>query len=169
MTNKIFLSLMFATSAALAQAPDTTPAYRLEFNIKELEGGKVISSRQYSVNTAVDKRNLKTSLRTGSKVPIPFGEAGQTTYLDVGVNIDCFEPQVKGQQMSFTMTAEVSSIAQDTSAPRTAPFVRQNRWSSEVVLPIQKPTIVFSSDDLTTKRQMQMEVTAVPLMPPLPK
>jgi hypothetical protein len=30
-------------------------------------------------------------------------------------------------------------------------------------VPIRKPTVIFSSDDTTTKHQMQVELTATPI------
>ena len=47
--------------------------------------------------------------------------------------------------------------------PGSAPMIRQNRWTSNVVVPLKKPTVIFSSDDLTTKHQMQLELTATPI------
>jgi hypothetical protein len=44
-----------------------------------------------------------------------------------------------------------------------APVIRQNRWSSNVVVPLKKPTLIFASDDATSKRQMQLELTAAPV------
>jgi hypothetical protein len=32
-----------------------------------------------------------------------------------------------------------------------------------VIVPLKKPTVIFSSDDLTTKHQMQLELTATPI------
>jgi hypothetical protein len=39
-------------------------------------------------------------------------------------------------------------------------LIRQTKWSSNVIVPIGKPTVIFSSDDATTKGQMQLELTA---------
>jgi len=35
-------------------------------------------------------------------------------------------------------------------------------WSSNVIVPIGKPTVIFSSDDVTTKGQMQLELSSSP-------
>jgi hypothetical protein len=32
-----------------------------------------------------------------------------------------------------------------------------------VIVPLKKPTVVFSSDDVASKRQMQLELTATPI------
>jgi hypothetical protein len=59
------------------------------------------------------------------------------------------------------VTAEVSSAAETTDAP--APVIRQVKWNSPVIVPLRKPTIIFSSDDPSSKRQMQLELTAIPI------
>jgi len=56
-------------------------------------------------------------------------------------------------------------LPSESAAPASAgtqlpPTIRQNRWSSSVVVPLSKPTVIFSSDDLTSKRQFQLELTA---------
>jgi hypothetical protein len=43
------------------------------------------------------------------------------------------------------------------------PVTRQNQWRSAVVIPVKKPTVVFSSDDVSSKRQLQLELTATPV------
>jgi hypothetical protein len=69
--------------------------------------------------------------------------------------------------MSLVLVADISSVVQEPaspSAPMRPPVVRQNKWNSGVIVPLKKPTVVFSSDDLTTKRQMQVELTATPIL-----
>jgi hypothetical protein len=43
------------------------------------------------------------------------------------------------------------------------PTVRQNVWQSDVVVPLKKPTLLFASENLDAKTQMQVEVTATPI------
>jgi hypothetical protein len=38
--------------------------------------------------------------------------------------------------------------------------IRQNTWVGPVVIPVGKPTVVFSSDALESKGGMQVSVTA---------
>ncbi len=44
------------------------------------------------------------------------------------------------------------------------PTIRQNRWTSVTIVPLKKPTLLFSSDDPMSKRQMQLELTVTPIM-----
>jgi hypothetical protein len=59
------------------------------------------------------------------------------------------------------VAAEVSSAAETPDAP--APVIRQVKWNSPVIVPLGKPTVIFSSDDPSSKRQMQLELTARPI------
>lgn len=166
-----------ALATAFAQNPEpaknTEPAkfYRLDFVVKEVEGGKVLNARAYSIITAGDARET-ASLRTGTKIPVVTGSTLQSfQYIDVGVNIDCRSIREVQRDLSLYVSAEVSSVpsesAQATTAVTTAiapaPAVRQNRWSSWVILPLKRPTLIFSSDDLASKRQMQVELTVTPI------
>lgn len=168
---------MFRTLALIAVlaspvhtiAQDTAPAkfFRLDFLVKEMEGSKTVNSRAYSTLVSTDTTPfVKASIRTGSKVPVQ-NTAGQFTYVEVGVNIDCERVKLEDQQLSLSVTAEISSVLQEpppNSGPGIVqPTIRQNKWSSPVLIPLRKSTILFSADDLTTKRQMQLEVTATPV------
>ena len=82
-------------------------------------------------------------------------------YIELGVNIDCINVEEVDGELSMHLTTEVTSALTDPAT--TPPVIRTNRWSATVVLPVKKPTVVFSSDDLTTKRQMQAELTATPI------
>jgi 3-deoxy-D-manno-octulosonic acid (KDO) 8-phosphate synthase len=106
-------------------------------------------------------------IRAGSKVPYSNADGSQYSYLDLGVSIDCYHVTEMHDTMSLVIKADVSSIVQEpapSSAVMRQPVVRQNQWQAGVVVPIKKPTVVFSSDDLTTKRQMQVELTATPIL-----
>ncbi|NUQ27940.1 MAG: hypothetical protein HOQ35_05440 [Acidobacteriaceae bacterium] len=162
----------YAQETEAKEAASSAPSARhlLKFVVKELEGGKVINSREYSMYLAgLSKETAGTSsIRTGSKVPIPSGvyKEGsipmQYTYIDVGVNIDIRGDRVEDGKLYCFIKAEITSI--DTSAnsensvfPRV---VRQNSWSSPVFAPLGKPITLFSSDDAASKRTMQLELTA---------
>jgi hypothetical protein len=88
----------------------------------------------------------------------------------VGVNIDCRSIKEAQRDLSLYVAAEISSLPsepdqQPTTAATTrmAPAVRQNRWSSWVIVPLKRPTLIFSSDDPTSKRQMQVDLTVAPI------
>lgn len=164
--------LAMASSAGLAQAPEkaaeTQKFYKLEFTIKEVEAGKVLDSRSYSVIAAQDAKGNRVSIRAGTKIPVNAG--GNFSFWDIGVNIDCqVMAEVEGR-LSLSVNADISSTptaaetaGQAAGGANGPPAIRQNRWVSVVTIPLRKPALVFASDDMVSKRQMQMDVTATPV------
>ena len=129
----------------------------------------MLNSRAYSMMAAGDARET-ASMRTGTKVPVAMGSTGTSfQYIDVGVNIDCRSIKEMQHDLSLYVSAEISSLPSEPAQPTTtaaigaAPAVRQNRWSSWVILPLKRSTLIFSSDDLASKRQMQVELTVTPI------
>lgn len=143
--------------------------YHLDFVVKELEGGKVINSREYGMsiataeNPAMDAFNQR-SIRTGTKVPVQ-SEPGKVNYLDVGVSIDCKKVVETAGKLAMEVSAEVSSVAdpEGSSAARGLPMIVQNRWNSQVMVALGRPTVLFSSDEVTSKRVVELELTATEL------
>jgi hypothetical protein len=167
MLNRTYLlTLALLGGTCLAQTPQSAKEpprfYKLDFVVKELDGTRVVNSRSYST-TASDEEHSGCAIRTGSKVPVGPPGASATTAVDVGVSIDCRSIKEVRNELSITVTADITSMAQDSTAAAAYPVIRQNRWSSTVVVPIKKPAVIFSSDDTTTKRQIQVELTATPI------
>jgi hypothetical protein len=154
------LALLVCLGAASFAQNTDVKFYKLDFVVKEIEGGKAVNTRTYSTNASSDK-NSAAVIRAGNRIPVS-NPSGQFNFIDVGVNIDARNIQELGSDIGMTIQAELST-AQPQEAPNTPMVVRQNRWSSQVILPLKKPTVIFSSDDLNTKRQMQLEVTATPI------
>jgi hypothetical protein len=158
------IALMMA-GTCLAQTPTPTPSkyYKLDFVLREVETGKVLSSHAYSM-LAPNSPN-SSSIRTGSKIPVPVTGSSSFTYVDVGVSIDCNNLHEVEGGIGVSVSADVSTIPQESldSHSSGAPTIRQNKWRSEVLIPLRAPTVIFSSDDLTSRRVMLLEVTATPV------
>jgi hypothetical protein len=75
------------------------------------------------------------------------------------VNIDCRAAKEIQGDLALNVSAEISTA---TTAQKQ-PLIRQTKWSSNVILPLGKPTVIFSSDDVASKGQMQLELTATPV------
>ena len=141
--------------------------FHLDFVVKELEAGKTINSRAYTMTVSTD--GGRTSVRSGNKVPVPTEQRHgpgapnntQFTYVDVGTNIDCWNSKEMQGQLTLWVIAEVSSAADAPDAP--GPVIRQVKWNAPVIVPLRKATVIFSSDDPSSKRQMQLELTASPI------
>lgn len=165
--------------------PETaqTPAspvryYHLDFAVRELgEDGKPVNSRSYFATVSTGRNTSSTNIRAGSKIPIATGAymAGnqqpnlQFQYQDVGVNIDIGPDRTEeiGSRLALFLTMEISSLASSAhlGGPNGVeqPVIRQNRWRGPVLIPIGKPTTVFSSEYTDSKGSMQVVVTATPL------
>jgi hypothetical protein len=159
-------STLFGNSC-FAQAQEAKPEepakyLRLDFTIKELDNGKVATSRTYSTISSAGSGG-SCSIRTGEKIPIQT-DKGAITYLDVGVNIDCNSLRIVGNQLTLHITADITSQAPDASkGPDASPVIRQNRWNSSAIVPLGKATTLFSFDGTATKRQTQLELAATPI------
>jgi len=156
--------MAFAQTPAAPKEPPKF--YKLEFVFHEVDGGKVLNSRSYSAIASAGGDVL--TIRAGGRVPISSGGT-QFTYYDLGVNIDCraITEVPRDQALSLTVTADISSIPTEAGSPvgppPPAPTIRQTKWSSGVIVPLKKPTLLFASDDLMSKRQVQLELTATPI------
>ncbi|MFY9936661.1 MAG: hypothetical protein WAK33_07320 [Silvibacterium sp.] len=144
-----------------AQAPEAH-FYHLDFVVKELgDEGKVVNSRTYLTTISTEGMS---SVRTGTKIPLRTNDKGEINYIDVGINIDCQRVHEAAEGLAMQISAEISSLATPIGTGNTpTPIIRQNRWQSATVLPIGKPSVVFSSDNLENKGKMQVEVTATPM------
>jgi hypothetical protein len=159
------LILVAAPTSTFAQQ-DSKPAespthyYRLSFSVQEVgETGKVINSRVYVTSIATEKGAPTAQIRTGDKFPLETDNKGNLQYIDVGVNIDCMRALEVSGKLAVQINADISNTTKATD-PTAPPVIRANRWSAMVLVPIAKPTIIFSSDNLQDKGKLQMELTA---------
>ena len=154
------LALTMAAGACLGEEPAVQAKfYKLEFVMKEAAGTKILNSR--TCTTMVSTGTPKLEIRSGSKIPYAVSPTN-IQQIDVGVSIDLFRIKEDGDRLSFAIVTEVSSVA-EAIAGQTNPTIRQNKWTSEVIVPLKKATLLFSSDNLDAKTQLQVEVTATPI------
>jgi hypothetical protein len=142
--------------------------YRLNLTVEQTnDAGQVTNTRSYVAT--VETGGGAQEIRTGSKVPVETGTANGNTqfqYIDVGVMIDVKNVRDVGEKLGFTLVTEVSSVAPGANASSGMnpapgePIIRSDKWNSNVLIPIGKPTVVFSADNLEDKGKMQVEVTA---------
>ena len=131
-------------------------AIHLEFSVNELEDGKKINVRHYSMNlTAGSSKDLKI----GTRVPVE-AEQGKFQYLDIGTSIHA---RIYGKEDAplLDVQAEVTNLAvADQGGHGGQPIVRQMIISGSTILIYDKPMVVGAVDDPNSKRQYQLEVTA---------
>lgn len=150
-----------AESSKAVESP--THYYHLDFVIQELGAdAKPVNSRSFSTTVSTGSATQNASIRTGSRIPIATELAGANTqfqYIDIGINLDIQNAREIGSQLMLKVVAEVSrSSSLDPTLHQ--PIIRHNSWNAPVLIPIGKPTIAFSSDELDTKGSMQIVVTA---------
>jgi hypothetical protein len=165
-----FLIAALMAGTCLAQAEKSKEQqqkfYHLDFVVKEVADGKVINARNYSIIISTGRSGPGDSIRTGNKVPAQTGNPSPNAYdyIDVGVNIDCRDAREVESQLALNVAAELSNLAPgQTATSGSLPLLRQNKWRSDVILPLRKPTVIFSSDDPTSTHRMQVELTATPI------
>lgn len=139
--------------------------YRLDFSLNEVEDGKVINTRHYSMNLTQGESN---EIKIGTRVPVATGGGSATAiqyqYLDVGTRIDA-RLGALGEDTKLHVNSDVSNL--DTTPERTgpvaAPIIRQIKIEGSTLLVVGKPILIGSVDDPNSKRQFQLEVTVTKL------
>jgi hypothetical protein len=139
--------------------------YRLDFSINEIEDGKKINSRQYSMNLATNDGN---EIKIGTRIPVESKE-GEFQYLDVGTSLFARIGETRGQS-ELTVRAEISNFAMPESSlekhesrPDLHPIIRQLKMGGSVLMPLPKTIVIGSADDPNSKREFQLEVTVTKL------
>ena len=137
--------------------------YKLDYVLKESDEAKVVNQRSFVVSGSTGDVNMAaryaSRLRAGSRFPVRDNE-GKTNYIDVGVNIDNQLEEVP-EGLAMDVTAEISSVATET-ANSNAPVIRQVKTNAQAVVPLNKPYVLFTVDDPSSRHRFELEVTAVP-------
>jgi hypothetical protein len=158
-------ALCLAASASRAQE-STKPlaearekpinAYRLDFLVNEVEDGKKINSRQYSMNlNSGDFGQVKIGTRVAVEA-----KQGEFQYLDVGTSIKA-RGREQDNSLLLDFWCDISNFAlpgQENS--NTHPALRQLQINGNTIVLLGKSMVVGSVDDPNSKREFQLEVTA---------
>jgi hypothetical protein len=147
----------------------TRPAsvYRLDFVVRELENGKALNSRSYSLS---ERSGELGNLRVGTSVPIGSMESGDykgVQYQDVGISIDCRPEERNGGDVVLLNTGfESSSVVAPEEATQkygpsgpVPPIFRRVRFRGNSLVALGKPTVISTLDDVTSNRRYEVEVT----------
>jgi len=147
-------------SATANEREKTVHSYRVDFSVNELEDGKKINSRQYSLNLNADD---STEMKIGTRVPVE-PKQGEFQYLDVGTSIWCRIGD-RSDSVPLTVRAEISNFAipEQESGQVSRPAIRQLKINASTVALLGKQMVVGSVDDPNSKRQFQLEVTVTRL------
>jgi hypothetical protein len=169
----VLLTMMFLLGLSVAQDKkiETRPAYKFVITISELDGGKRSNSRQYTV---ISRELEQAQLKTGNRLPIATGSFGggvnpnpsmvntQYQYIDTGVLMDLRFTE-RESTLDLDLNIEVSGVVQpdvQTESTRTNPVFRSAVQRTKPVITPGKPTVVTVLDDVSTKKQLEIEVLA---------
>lgn len=145
--------------------------YRLDFSFNELENGKQMNSRHYSMNITAGSAD---EVKIGTRVPIGAAETSpapaQFQYLDLGTSIwavlrDASEElqlEVRSE-ISWTKHEDVDVDPRPPHTTFTPPIISQIKINGSTLVVTGKPLIIGSVDDPYSNRQFQLEVTATKL------
>lgn len=173
----VIATLMLATTVMPATGQDSTPSkhaseasepghsYRLDFTISEIEEGKKINSRQYSMSLNAGDQN---EIKIGTRVPVEVKQ-GEIQYLDVGTSIWCrlrdrADVSWLSNDVMLNVRSDLSNFAiPDQQGASMRPAIRQVKIDSSVIATVGKQTAVGSADDPNSKRQFQLDVMVTKL------
>lgn len=155
--------------ALIAQEKSTaapTAHYKLTYRLLEVGAdGKIANSRTYVTLIGTGQgENEPAKIRAGDRFPIPINKSGGGTeiqYQDVGIDIDTLHPQIQDRELSLHVTAASSSVGKPIPVGiPNVPVFRETRWESNVVVALDKPTLIFSSENVTDTGKLELELTA---------
>jgi hypothetical protein len=159
--------LICASSASAQDKPATAPAasatpkhyYRLNYVLKESDEGKVINQRSFVMSASTEGTSWR-SMRAGTRLPLGGANPKDVNYIDVGVNIDT-RIQDSGEGLAMDVTTDISSAGTENNSG-APPVIRQVKVRSEALVPVGKPTTLFTADDPASRHRFELEVTATP-------
>ena len=90
-----FMLVLMASALAQDAKPDSTKlrwddqrlSYKLEFVLKQMDKGKVVSTHKYLMSALSHVGNAE--IRTGNRVPVDLGGDKGINYIDIGLQPRC--------------------------------------------------------------------------------
>lgn len=142
-------------TSAKKEAPPDFSIYRVSYRVNEVEDGKTVNSRSYTLMTQVGNR---ASTRIGSQVPYSTGKDVQ--YQNVGMNIDC-ELLKQGGNLLVSTRLNMNTVAGKEMMPSGAqnPVFGTFQVQDVTSATIGKAAFVGSIDDVASNRHYLIEVT----------
>src|SRR6266566_8046081 len=86
------------------------PAYKMTFAVYELENGKRVNQRDYSLILQADGI-MGNKIKIGTRVPISTGNGTQFTYTDVGFDLECSLAETANGKLAARIDLNVTSFA----------------------------------------------------------
>jgi len=140
-------------------------AYRVDFSIAELEDGKKINSRHYSMDLNSGAWN---EIKIGTRVPVVTEsipnklEVAQFQYVDVGTNIKC-RLEERGDELALEVHSDFSNLASASEQRSPQPIIRQINMSGSTLADTGKSVVIGAVDDPNSNRTFQLDATVTRL------
>lgn len=147
------------SSAKPTEAERPMTPYRAEFAISELQDGKKINSRHYSMLLNVGDWN---DIKIGTKVPVATGQGTMFQYMDVGTSIRC-KLMESGNEVAVDVRSDFSNFSSPEEARSSQPTIRQVSIEGNTVVSSGKPVVIGVVDDPSSDRQFQLDATVTKL------
>jgi len=150
-------------AASAMQELGKDQSFRLTFVVREVdENGKTLNSREYEamIGSIPHQGAPNISIRNGVRVPIPTSPtSAQFTYQDVGANFDINSFTVmSSNRVAMNVGANISNIDTANKGTSGPPLIRENKWLGNEQMILGERRVIFSSDDLTSKNKLQVEL-----------
>lgn len=143
--------------AAKQQAAQDSTIYRVRYKVNELENGKTINSRSYTLMAQPGKT---AQLRVGSRVPYTSGKSSQFFFQDISMNIDCTLNKHEDSLMVDTrLSANILKGKETISGDMSVPVFGTLELTDATTATVGKPASVGSLDDVSSNRRYVIEVT----------
>ncbi len=139
--------------------PREYAVYKLDFVIAELEDGKRVNSRSYSM-MAQEKRSATINVSTRVPVPTTTAPTPSINYMDVGLTLE-YTVAEEGGMVVVNGRTRIDSFAEGQPIGSvTMPVTRRVSADGQAAVTPGKPTIISSVDDVNSKKRYEVQVTA---------
>ena len=160
-----FMLVLMASALAQDAKPDSTKlrwddqrlSYKLEFVLKQLDKGKVVSTHKYLMSALSHVGNAE--IRTGNRVPVDLGGDKGINYIDIGLNLDATATIARPTTLGLDIHWELSTVPEGASQDK---LIRQVRVRSMPTVEFGKQVVVSTVDDMNSGQQFELDVTATP-------
>ncbi|HEY1938897.1 MAG TPA: hypothetical protein VGJ33_13265 [Candidatus Angelobacter sp.] len=138
--------------------------YKLTFAVYELEDGKRVNQRDYTV---IGKTNSGPPPRVSVNTRIPvFTEEKNLHYIDAGLTLNCAIKEHTIGRLELQCDTSISGFvrpeqsAESRNTNASAPVLRSSNSNTWAILTPGKSMIISSIDDVNSTKRTQIEVTA---------
>lgn len=130
--------------------------YRLDFVIREMDGEKVVDTRNYSMWVQVE---MQKTVKAVSEVRVPAGNT--SSIKTIGIRISCYVSETESLPW-ISMDASITDMMPPEKAGEP-PIFRNISMESMALLSPGKSATVSKVEDPITKHRFQVDVTGTKL------